>query len=47
MGRDARVAFFVTVSEVGDEFWVSRQGAVSKAGVRQGLAPSDVIIPMM
>ena len=38
---------FVTVSEVSDELWVSRQGAVSKDGVRQGVAPSDVIIPMM
>ena len=34
-------------SEVGAELWVSRQGAISKDGVRQGLAPSDVIIPVM
>ena len=28
--------------------WVSRQeGAISQDGVRQGLAPSDVIIPVM
>ena len=38
---------FGTVSEVGAELRVSRQGSVSKDGVRQGLAPSDVIIPVM
>ena len=49
MGRDARVAtVFGTVSEDGAELWVyRREGAVSKNGVRQGSAPSDVIIPAM
>ena len=39
---------FGIVSEEGAELWVSRQeGAVSKYGVGHGLAPSDVIIPVM